>query len=435
MPSNSYPPLKPDWLPWGLVSIEHLCYSGSVDTLEKLAISSNASCFEQDSYGFPGPGSSRAFMPASKQPHGGQVQAVRYQGHEIPIYRAALPGGGRSPLLKAMLTTACERHCRYCSFQSGRDMRRVTLQPDEMAAVYSEAHAHGLVQGLFLSTGLFGGGANTQNKLLDCARLLRAKHGYRGYIHLKLMPGSEFGQVERAMQLADRVSINLEAPNAARLEQLAPEKQFSSELLDPLRWAARIRRERSPEHTHKGRWASTSTQFVVGPAGESDLELLSTVERLLKQLGLRRTYFEAFTPVPGTPFEHLPAENPIRQQRLYEASYLLRDYGFDLEDLSFSPDGRLPLGMDPKYGYAEQHLTHQPVEINLADREQLLRVPGIGPAGSERILQRRTQHRLTDLNQLRQMGIVAERAAPYILLDGRSLARQLPLFASEDMPA
>ena len=375
-------------------------------------------------------------MSASQRhAHSGQARAVHYQGHEIPIYRAALPGGGRSPLLKAMLTTACERHCRYCSFQSGRDMRRVTLQPEEMAAVYHEAYAHGLVQGLFLSTGLFGGGANTQNKLLDCARLLRGRHSYRGYIHLKLMPGSEFGQVQRAMELADRVSINLEAPNPARLERLAPEKQFSSELLDPLRWAARIRRERSPQGAYKGRWASTSTQFVVGAAGESDVELLSTAEKLLKDLGVRRTYFEAFSPVPGTPFEHLPAENPIRQQRLYEASYLLRDYGYDLEDLSFGPDGRLPLGMDPKRGYAELHLTHHPVELNQADREQLLRVPGIGHVGSERILQGRTQHRLTDLSQLRQMGIVAERAAPYILLDGRSPTHQLPLFPSEELQA
>lgn len=401
-----------------------------MDTLQKLALSAAAACFEQDAASSPMVSWKIANVPVTGVKTARvQPQAVTYQGHEIPIYRAALPGGGRSPLLKAMLTTACERHCRYCSFRAGRDFRRVTLLVDEMARVYSEAFSQGIVQGLFLSTGLFGGGANTQNKLLDCAEMLRKEHRYRGYLHLKLMPGSEFGQVQRAMELADRVSINLEAPNPERLGQLAPEKQFVDELLEPLRWTAQIRREQSPEHAFKGRWASTSTQFVVGAAGESDLELLGTTENLFKQLGVRRTYFEAFSPVPGTPFESLPAEDPTRQQRLYEASYLLRDYGFDLEDLSYNAAGHLPLNMDPKRGYAEQHLAHAPVELNLAEREQLLKVPGIGPTGSERILQTRSEHCLVDLNQLRRMGIVAERAAPYILLNGRSPARQLPLFS------
>jgi len=407
-----------------------------MDTLQKLALSAAATCFEQDAINSPGTSPYDANLPVTGiKASGGVPEAVTYGGHEIPIYRAALPGGGRSPLLKAMLTTACERHCHYCSFRAGRDMRRVTLRAEEMATVYSEAFTHGVVQGLFLSTGLFGGGANTQNKLLDCAEILRVRHHYQGYLHLKLMPGSEFGQVERAMELADRVSINLEGPNPERLGRLAPEKQFVDELLEPLRWAAQIRREQTPEHAFKGRWASTSTQFVVGAAGESDLELLGTTENLFKQLGVRRTYFEAFSPVPGTPFESLPAEDPTRQQRLYEASYLLRDYGFDLEDLSFNAAGHLPLNMDPKRGYAEQHLAHAPVELNLAEREQLLKVPGIGPIGSERILQNRSEHCLVELSQLRRMGIAAERAAPYILLDGRAPARQLPLFAVTDRPA
>jgi predicted DNA-binding helix-hairpin-helix protein len=285
--------------------------------------------------------------------------------------------------------------------------------------------------GLFLSTGLFGGGSNTQNKLLDCAEILRGKLRYPGYLHLKLMPGIEFGQVQRAMQLADRVSINLEAPNPKRLGQIAPEKKFAEELFAPLRWAAQIQREQPPSQTHNGRWASTSTQFVVGAAGESDLEILGTTEKLFKQLAVRRTYFEAFSPIPGTPLEHQPAEDPTRQQRLYEASYLLRDYGFDLEELSFDPDGHLPLNIDPKQGYAEMHLAHAPIELNRAERAHLLKVPGIGPVTSERILQTRSETRLVDLGQLRRIGIAAERAAPYILLDGRSPIRQLPLFAVE----
>ncbi|MFN2149272.1 MAG: radical SAM protein [Anaerolineales bacterium] len=396
-----------------------------MDAVDKLAYTAQAAIFEQDGSESAGAGCA-GYLPA-----GSTASGVAFRGHTIPVYQAAFPGGRRFPLLKAMLTTACERGCNYCSFRAGRDMRRVTLKPEEMAQVFFDAQRAGIVSGLFLSTGMFAGGPNTQNKLLDCAEILRRRLGFRGYLHLKLMPGVERGQVMRAMELADRVSINLEAPNPERLAFLAPGKQFSSELFEPLRWAEAIRREHSPEHAFKGTWASTTTQFVVGAAGESDLELLSTVERLFKQFKLRRTYFEAFNPVADTPLENHPPENPTRQQRLYEASYLLRDYGFDLEELAFESSGRLPLDRDPKLCYADQVLRTNPVELNRAEPGQLMRVPGIGPKGCERIVRARHERRLVDLSQLRRMGILAERAAPYILLDGRMPARQLPLFPVE----
>jgi predicted DNA-binding helix-hairpin-helix protein len=397
----------------------------TMEPIEKLAFAAQAPFFEQD-------GSERAAGSpgcVGNLPVQAGAAGVEYRGHTIPVYQAAFPGGKRFPLLKAMLTTACERSCRYCAFRSGRDMRRVTLKPEELAQVFFGAQRAGIVSGLFLSTGVFAGGPNTQNKLLDCAEILRRKLGFRGYLHLKLMPGVERGQVQRAMELADRVSVNLEAPNPERLERLAPEKDFARELLAPLRWAEEIRQSGSSEHAFKGTWASTTTQFVVGAAGESDLELLSTVERLFRGMKLRRTYFEAFSPVVGTPLEDHPAESVTRQQRLYEASYLLRDYGFDLEELPFDPEGKLPLEHDPKRCYADQVLRQAPVELNRAEPGQLMRVPGIGPKGCERIVRARRERRLVDLSQLRSMGILAERAAPYILLNGRSPVQQMPLFA------
>ncbi|MEJ2012944.1 MAG: radical SAM protein [Anaerolineales bacterium] len=396
-----------------------------MDTIDRLALAAQGPFFEQD-------GSEQAAVNtacAGRRPTPGETAGVEFRGHAIPVYQAATPGGKRFPLLKAMLTTACERSCRYCAFRAGRDMRRVTLKPEEMAQVFFDAQRAGIVSGLFLSTGIFAGGPNTQNKLLDCAEILRRKLSFRGYLHLKLMPGVERDQVQRAMELADRVSVNLEAPNPKRLEHLAPEKDFTRELLAPLRWAEQIRQERSPEHAFKGTWASTTTQFVVGAAGESDLELLSTVERLFRGMKLRRTYFEAFSPVEDTPLENHPAESVTRQQRLYEASYLLRDYGFDLEELPFDAQGKLPLERDPKRCYADEVLRQAPVDLNRAEPGQLLRVPGIGPKGCERIVRARRERRLVDLSQLRGMGILAERAAPYILLDGRLPAQQLPLFA------
>ena len=153
----------------------------------------------------------------------------------LPIHMAALPGGKRVPLLKTLLTSACERNCYYCPFRAGRDFRRVTFKPDEMAQVVVNMTQARAIQGAFISSGIAGGGVRTQDKLLDTAEILRKKLHYRGYLHLKLMPGAEAAQIERAMQLADRVSVNLEAPNPNRLALLAPQKQMMDELLQPLR--------------------------------------------------------------------------------------------------------------------------------------------------------------------------------------------------------
>jgi len=413
-----------------------MCYSCCMDALDKLAMVASDSRFEQagerQGLGSRPPASVRAcgYSPDGKQPRAGGVSdwvEVPGKSQPIPIYQTSA-GGRRIPLLKAMLTTACERDCLYCPFRAGRRSRRVTFKPEEMARTFFSVHQSGGVQGLFLSSGVFAGGVHTQDKLLDTAEILRHRLGYGGYLHLKLMPGADQGQVLRAMQLANRVSINLEAPNANRLARLAPHKGYLEELLPPLRWAADIRRKLPSRLGWHGRWASSTTQFVVGAAGEDDVEILSTVANLFSQWGVRRTYFEAFSPVPDTPLDSHPAEDPLRQQRLYEASYLLRDYGFEFEDLPFTSQGRLPLDRDPKRAFADLALAEAPVELNLADREQLLRVPGLGLKGVGAVLKARRIRRLTDVSQLRRLGILAERAAPYITLDGRRPGVQARLF-------
>jgi predicted DNA-binding helix-hairpin-helix protein len=244
-------------------------------------------------------------------------------------------------------------------------------------------------------------------------------------LHLKLMPGAQKAQVERSMQLADRVSVNLEAPNTQRLERLAPRKNFMEELLQPLRWVEEIRRSQPAHLGWKGRWPSMTTQFVVGAAGESDLELLSTTAHLTQQLRLSRAYFSAFSPIEDTPLDHLPPESPLRQNRLYQASFLLRDYGFSLEDLPFEGQGDLPRQVDPKLAWARNHLSNAPVEINTASRESLLRIPGIGPKNAEAILAARRKGHLHALEDLKKLGITPSRAAPFILLDGRRPMQQM----------
>jgi predicted DNA-binding helix-hairpin-helix protein len=286
----------------------------------------------------------------------------------------------------------------------------------------------GIAEGMFLSSGMVGGGVRTQDKLLDTADILRNKLGFHGYLHLKIMPGAERTQVERAMHLADRVSVNLEAPNTARLAKLAPHKEFIEELLQPLKWVDEIRRTQPGYKGWNGHWPSSVTQFVAGGAGESDLELLTATDYLYRRLGLKRAYFSRFNPIPNTPLENQPPTPPIREHRLYQASFLLRDYGFDLEELPFEADGRLPVQNDPKQAWAQVNLAERPVEVNRAERHELLRVPGIGLKGAEAILRARRQAKLRDLSALRTLGVLVGRAAPFLLLDGKRAVHQPALF-------
>ena len=300
--------------------------------------------------------------------------------------------------------------------------------PQEFAELFMKLNQANTAEGIFLSSGIAAGGANTQNKILDTAEILRKRLGFKGYIHLKIMPGAEKGQVERAMQLADRVSINLEAPNTERLVKLAPHKVFMEELLRPLRWVEEIRRSQPAYKFWNGKYPSTVTQFVAGGADESDLELLTTTDWLMKNVRLKRAYFSAFHPIRDTPMENKAAVDPLREHRLYQASFLLRDYGFDLEEMPFAQDGNLPLPTDPKLAWAQSNLSEHPVEINRAEKRDLLRVPGIGLRGVEAILSARRMGKLRDLSALRKLGIVVARAAPFLLLDGRRMESQLVMF-------
>ena len=350
------------------------------------------------------------------------------QQRETFVHPAKLPNGKNIKLLKTLLTSACERDCYYCPFRSGRDFRRATFKPDEFASLFMNLHRAEAAEGIFLSSGVAGGGVRTQDKLLDTADILRNKLGFRGYIHLKVMPGAEKSQVERAMQLADRISVNLEAPNSERLTRLAPHKVFIEELLQPLKWVDEIRRSQPAYKGWNGRWPSTVTQYVVGGSDESDLELLTTTDWLHRNVRLGRAYFSAFSPIRDTPLENKTPTDPLREHRLYQASFLLRDYGFDLEELPFAGDGNLPLPTDPKLAWAQANLHERPLEINRAERSELMRVPGIGPKGANAILRARRIGKLRDLSVLKKLGVIAERAAPYILLDGQRAPTQMNLF-------
>jgi predicted DNA-binding helix-hairpin-helix protein len=333
------------------------------------------------------------------------------------------PQRGKIPVLRTMQTSACERNCYYCPFQAGRDYRRVSFKPEELAATFDQMQRKRLVEGLFLSSGIVGGGVKAMDPMLDTVEILRRKYEYHGYIHLKIMPGAESAQIERAAHLADRLSINLEGANEQRLLALAPKKDFWQELLPPLYWV------RQNQH-RLGPWVrppSITTQFVVGPAGESDHELLTTANMLYKEANLARAYYSPFNPIRGTVLENVPKTPLMREHRLYQADWLLRFYGFAVHELPFDEQGHLPLNLDPKLLWAKTHLSQRPTEISRASRAELLRIPGIGPKTTEAIMAARRVGTLSSLQQLKQLGVQTGRAAPFILLNGKQAEYQLPL--------
>lgn len=351
---------------------------------------------------------------------GRRGQGRRRAPADLPkwIYPAVRPDGKQVLLMKVLMSNACQNACAYCANRCGRAERSAGFGADELARTFLALHGRGLARGLFLSSAVPDSANQTMERMLKAVEMLRIKHRFGGYIHLKILPGAGFDRIQRAVQLADRVSINLEAPGPERLRQIAPDKDFEGDLLTRMRWIRDlIARERSTCRGH-------TTQFIVGAAGEADQEILQTAGRLYAEMSLERCYFSAFAPVPGTPLEDARAAPLTRENRLYQADFLFRRYGWRPEELIFGADGNLALGADPKLVWARAHSEHFPIEVNRADLHELLRIPGIGPTSARRILATRRKGRLTSLEDLRSLGAVASRAAGYVLLAGRRPGRE-----------
>jgi len=377
------------------------------------------------------------------------VQQLKEQRLRESIYHAKVPGG-TMPLLKTLLTNACIKNCSYCPIAAYCDHRVVSFKPDEMARLFMAMHKAGLVNGLFLSSGVVRDPDTTQELLNDTAKILRTRYGFRGYIHLKVMPGASLEAIKEAARWANRISVNAEAPNEQRLKTIAPDKSFHGEMLPTLQRIAEVvtqkrmewlERQGVVQRIGKGWLAdldelasvstptilSSTTQFVVGAAGESDRELLQTTVQFYRQFQLGRAYFSAFRPICGTKMENAPAETPVREHRLYQAEFLLRRYGFDLSELPFDEFGNLPRDVDPKLAWALNHPERFPVEVMRAEREELLRVPGIGPETAERIVKARKEGTLLTAEDLQRLGVRLKRAAPFLTLRGKPLTKEVPV--------
>lgn len=331
------------------------------------------------------------------------------------IHHAAVPGRGTVPLFKVLLTNVCVNDCAYCANQAGRDAPRASFKPEELARLFMQVQSKGLARGLFLTSGVAGSALRTQQAMIDTVEILRHKHGFKGYVHLKILPGAPFDCVEAACALANRVSLNMEAPTAHHLARLSSKKDLHGDIVERMRWVRRLRAADSRIVP-----AGQTTQFVVGAAGETDRDILRTAAALYDEIDLRRVYFSAFRPVTRSRLEGLRPAPPEREHRLYQADWLLRVYGFSPHEieLAFGAAGNLSLARDPKLVIAQRQPWLFPVDVNSASYSDLLRVPGIGPMSAKRILQARREHRVSSLEELKKLRVAVSRAARFIWFKG-----------------
>src|SRR5262249_37201388 len=258
--------------------------------------------------------------------------------------------GLRMSLLRILMTNACTYNCHYCPMRRDRPLPRTLLKPDELVRIFLGALKRGWCQGLFITTGIPGKRVYVMDDLIKVLELLRERHRFGGYIHVKMVPGGEASQIERLTALASRVSLNFEAPCGASLAQIAPDKSFATTLHDFERVRKLVVAERQsqadgkPGHPlHPGGASGMTMQFVVGATPDTDQALLATVARLQAEGGVHHAHFSAFRPISQTPMEGMPAAPAMREHRLYQAEYLLRSYGFTPEEVVFGATGNLSL--------------------------------------------------------------------------------------------
>lgn len=348
------------------------------------------------------------------------------------VYYSFVPGGQCVPLFKVLMTNRCEMNCAYCANRCARSVDRATFRPAELASTFMDMYHAGIVAGLFLSSGIIDGADRSMEPMIDAVQLVRRKHGFRGYIHLKILPGSSRQVVANACRLADRVSINIEAPTQDALDRIAPRKMLREDVIERFRW---IREE---QRAHRVVRAGSTTQLVVGASGETDAEIIRSIAWMYQHVGLHRAYYSAFVPVENTPLESHEATAPVRENRLYQADWLVRRYGFKVDELPFDETGRLPLDIDPKLAWAQTNTDFFPIELNEAEMDELLRVPGIGRLSAERIIKARQMERLNSPRDVEKLGVLVRRAWRYVVVGGKRLTmpedrkvEQLELFAPE----
>ena len=327
-------------------------------------------------------------------------------------------------LLKVLMTNFCEFDCKYCVNRRSNDTLRTAFTPEELADLTINFYRRNYIEGLFLSSGVLRNPDYTTERMIRTLRILRETYHFNGYIHAKAIPGTSPELVEQLGLLADRISVNIELPSEAGLQALAPDKTKRA-ILTPMRQIQCRNRENKEElvkyrHAPKFAPAGQSTQMIIGATADSDLRILRLTQGLYDRYQLKRVFYSAYIPV----VEHalLPTKDVkpplLREHRLYQADWLLRFYGFRAEELLDDQHPDFDPRVDPKCSWALNHPEFFPVEVNTADYEALLRIPGVGVVSARRILSARRAGRL-HIDDLKRLGIVMKRAQYFLTACGK----------------
>ncbi|MDB5261663.1 MAG: radical protein [Adhaeribacter sp.] len=331
-------------------------------------------------------------------------------------------------LLKILLTNYCIFDCAYCVTRRSNDIKRAAFTIDEVVNLTLNFYRRNYIEGLFLSSGIFKDSDYTMERLVRIAKKLRQEHKFNGYIHLKTIPGASEDLIKEAGLYADRLSVNIELPSELSLKALAPEKNYP-QILQPMgaisRELVQNKEERklfkmAPAFAPAGQ----STQLIVGASAENDQQILHLSSQLYQDYNLKRVYYSGYVPISDDNRLPVLAATPvIRENRIYQADWLLRFYGFGVQELvnDFYPN--LDLEIDPKLAWALRNLHFFPVEINQADYELILRIPGIGVKSAKKIVAARRFTHLT-FDHLHKIGVVLKRAKYFITCRGQSLVQK-----------
>ena len=327
-------------------------------------------------------------------------------------------------LLKILQSNDCIYDCKYCVNRAGNDRQRATFTPEEVCTLVTEFYRRNYIEGLFLSSAVCKNPAHTMELMYRTLHLLRNRYRFNGYIHVKAIPGAPAELIEKTGYLADRMSVNIEIPTERNLQLLAPDKNYES-IYRPMSYIQQGVLQSAEERTrfrHAPRFAPAgqSTQMIVGATDESDRDILLLSSALYGRPTMKRVYYSGFIPV--NPYDkRLPALDKaplVRENRLYQADWLMRFYGFRAEEIADEQTPRLDLDIDPKLAWALRNPAFFPVDVNRADYEALLRVPGIGVVSAKRILVARRSGALR-AEDLKKLGVVMKRAQYFLTCGGR----------------
>ncbi len=329
-------------------------------------------------------------------------------------------------LLKILFTNECIYDCKYCINRKSNDVPRASFTPDEVCELTMEFYRRNYIEGLFLSSGILYSPNYTMELICETVHKLRTAYRFQGYIHVKAIPGADPVLIQRAGYLADRMSVNLEMATAEGLKEMAPNKHRKN-ILKPMRQIQNGITENRNElalYKHAPHFceAGQSTQMVVGALPESDYQIMSVAENLYEKFSLKRVYYSAFVNVNEDKDLPAMAAGPplLREHRLYQADWLLRFYHFKVEELLTTDRPNFNMAIDPKADWAVRHLEVFPVEINRADYQLLLRIPGVGVKSARRIVAARRFGNLT-FEDLKKIGVVLKRALYFITCNGRMM--------------